>query len=68
MMLTMRIESQPGVAVSTAYVWLTSDEARHLRDVLNSMLEHGARDDWHAHVSSADYQTEVTIAGDTRGT
>jgi hypothetical protein len=38
---------------------LTEDEARELRDTLVTLLED--RGERHEHVSSADYQTELTV-------
>jgi hypothetical protein len=60
----MRIEGEPGQRLSTAYLWLTHDEASELRDAFDQMLA-GADSRWHAHVSATDFQTEVTIALDT---
>jgi len=57
----MRIEGSPGVALSSAFLWLTAAEAAELRDALTDMLATD-QTDWHAHVSSADYQTELTVA------
>ena len=62
-MTSMRIEGTPGERLATAYVWLTRAEAAELRDGLNQMLIEGNAN-WHAHVSSGDYQTEITIALD----
>ena len=59
----MRIESTPGEALQTAYLWLTRSEVAELRDALNDLLADGDAD-WHAHVSSADFRIEVTIALD----
>ena len=61
----MRIEGKPGEPLSTAYLWLTRDEASELRDTLEIMLAQGPDPSWHSHVSAADYQTEVTIAWET---
>jgi hypothetical protein len=59
----MRIESKPGESQSNVYLWLTRDEAGELRDTIDQMMR---EDDsgWHGHVSSADYQTEITVALD----
>ena len=57
----MRIESPPGTARPSAFLWITEAEALELRDALSDMLA-SDQTDWHAHISSADYQTEVTIA------
>jgi hypothetical protein len=42
---------------------LSPEDARELRDTIDKMMQ---EDDsaWHNHVSSADYQTEVTVALD----
>jgi hypothetical protein len=45
------------------YLWLTDSEAAELRDALNDLLAEPG-DGWHAHVSSADYQTEISVARD----
>jgi hypothetical protein len=59
----MRIERPPPNTLPSAFLWLTAGEASELRDALNDLL---ATDqvDWHAHVSSADYETELNIARD----
>lgn len=57
----MRIEGSPGSRLTSAFLWLTPAEAAELRDALNELLV-ADQTDWHAHVSSADYQTELTIA------
>jgi hypothetical protein len=62
-MAIMRIEGKPGEPLSTAYLWLTRDEAQELRDAINDLLS-GSDADWHAHISSADYQAEITVALD----
>ncbi|MDQ3699901.1 MAG: hypothetical protein M3442_03160, partial [Chloroflexota bacterium] len=59
----MRIETGPQQPVAAAYVWLTQSEARELRDALDDLLSH-PRGDWHAHISSGDYGTELTLAAD----
>jgi hypothetical protein len=49
-------------------LYLTRDEAAELRDAADAVLEHFDEPGYHAHVSSADYQTEMTVApevGDT---
>jgi hypothetical protein len=63
MICDMRIEGKPGEPLSNVYLWLTPDEAHELRDTIDQMVR---EDDpsWHGHVSSADYQTEVTVALD----
>ena len=45
------------------YLWLTDSEAAELRDALNDLLAEPG-DGLHAHVSSADYQTEISVARD----
>jgi hypothetical protein len=56
----MRIEGNPGEPLSAACLWLTRDEAKELADTLHQLLRD---DDYeaHHHISSADYQTEVTV-------
>ena len=60
---TMRIEGKPGEGLSTAYLWLTREEAQELRDALTDLLTEGDAH-WHAHISSADYRAEITVALD----
>jgi hypothetical protein len=62
-MRSMRIEGNPGEQLDRAYFWLTRAEAAELRDALGEMLA-GVDASWHAHVSSADYQREITISLD----
>jgi hypothetical protein len=59
----VRIEGKPGEPLPAVYLWLTPAEARELRDDLNDLL---AREDptWHAHIPSAGYEREITIALD----
>ena len=57
----MRSEAGEGQQQTSAYLWLTLAEAAELRDALDDLVR-DPRSDWHAHVSAADYQTEVTIA------
>jgi hypothetical protein len=59
----VRIESSPSEPLRTVYLWLTDSEATELRDALNDLLARPERD-WHVHVSSADYQTEINVARD----
>ena len=43
---------------------LTRAEAAELRDALNDLIERFDRsetDAWHTHVSSSDFQTEITV-------
>jgi hypothetical protein len=60
----MRLQSPERVPQSRVYIWLTEDEASELRDALDDMLKRGPDPGWHAHVSSADYQTEMTVGWD----
>jgi hypothetical protein len=53
--IVMRIESSPGTRLSSAFLWLTAAEASELRGAIDDMLATD-QTDWHAHVSSADYQ------------
>ena len=59
----VRIEGEPGEPLANVYLWLTTDEAREFRDALDDL---GSAEDpnWHAHVSSADFDREITIALD----
>ncbi len=59
----MRIEGD-GKPVSDLLVYLTRAEAAELRDAAEALLENMENPGWHAHVSSADYQIELTIAAD----
>ena len=56
----MRIESEDGSQLRNVSLWLTHDEASELRDALQDMLERGPSAG-HAHVASADYQTQVSV-------
>ena len=60
----MRIETGPDDSeTSTASLYLTQSEARELRSALDDMLGQEPPDlNWHTHVSSADYQTEIALA------
>jgi hypothetical protein len=59
----MRINAD-GHPADCATIFLTRIEASELRDALNDLLDLEPGQPWHAHVSSADYLTEVTIAAD----
>jgi hypothetical protein len=59
----MRIEKAPGEPVRSVYIWLTRTEAGELRGTLDQMLADESLDR-HEHVSSSDYQTEITLAWD----
>lgn len=61
----MRLTAGPDQPLSAVYLWLTVSEAEELRDVLNDLLA-DPRPEWHAHVSSSDYQTEVSVSWDDR--
>jgi hypothetical protein len=56
----MRIERQPGESMATAYLWLTPEEAKELMDTPGQLLRDGDCDAHH-HISSTDFQTEVTV-------
>jgi hypothetical protein len=62
----VRIETSDGASVPTVCVFLTEGEARELRDSVDALLarrvESEPRADDHEHVSSPDYQTEITVA------
>jgi hypothetical protein len=58
----MRIECTPGESTPTAFLWMTRAEAAELRDALDGMLSGPVDPSWHAHVSSGDYGSELTIA------
>ena len=55
-------------ALSEVLLYLTRDEAAELRDAAEAELEHFDEPGYHAHVSSADYQTEMTVAPEVGGT
>lgn len=59
----MRIEAAAGDQLRQIGLWLTPSEARALRDSLDDLLRTD-EPSWHAHVSSADYETEISIARD----
>lgn len=57
-----------GEAAQDGRLWrvtigLTLSEASELRDALNELLE-DRNPDWHAHVSSADFQTELMVTAE----
>ena len=64
-MAIMRIEGTPSEPLSTAYLWLTQEEAAEVRDAMTDLLNEGDAD-WHAHISSTDYKVELTVALDVR--
>src|SRR3954471_9958512 len=51
-----------GAPVSNLSVFLSRAEAAELRDGLDELLQHFGESGRHAHISSPDYQTEITIA------
>jgi hypothetical protein len=57
----VRIENKAHEPQSHAYLWLTLAEASELRDALDDLVRN-AGPEWHAHVASADFGTEITIA------
>jgi hypothetical protein len=57
----MRIEAN-GAPASEVLLYLTRDEATELRDAAEALLRDFDQPGYHAHVSSADYQVELTIA------
>jgi len=59
----MRMGGEPGQRLAPAYLWLTATEAAELRDALNDLIAN-PNAAWHAHVSSSDFKTEVTVALD----
>ena len=61
----MRLEGEPGQNLPEVVLYLTAAEAAELRDTLDGMLAEEPDIDWHAHVMSADGQTEVTVAWDS---
>ncbi len=57
----MRIQRGDDV-LGEVVIFLSRAEARELRDAAEDVLEHFEEDGYHAHISSADYQVEVTLA------
>ena len=60
----MRIEGATGDRLSQVHLWLTPSEASELRDGLDDLVRR-SDPSWHAHVSSSDYETEISIALDS---
>jgi hypothetical protein len=56
----VRITDENGSALAAVYLALTDAEARELRGALNDLLA-APRNGWHANVSDAEYQREITI-------
>lgn len=48
--------------VPQVVLFLARGEATELRDGIDDPLAHFGEEGWHAHVASADYQVEMTIA------
>lgn len=59
----MRITAD-GNTVSDVLVFLTKEEATELRDGIDALLTNFDDPGWHAHVSSPDFQIELTVAPD----
>jgi hypothetical protein len=57
----MRIEKTNGTSLDSVVVALTRGEAAELRDAVTDLLARFNDPDFHIHVSSADYQTELTL-------
>jgi hypothetical protein len=57
----VRIEGD-GSEVRDLLLALTRSEAAELRETLEALLHNFEVPGWHGHVSSADYQTEITVA------
>jgi hypothetical protein len=55
----VRITDADGNALSAVYLALTDDEARELASDLETLQS--AEKGWHAHVSDADFQRELTL-------
>jgi hypothetical protein len=60
----MRIDGN-GAPIQDLLIFLTRPEVGELRDALDALLEHFDEPGWHAHVSSPDYQVEITVAPET---
>ena len=55
----MRITDATGKALNSVYLALTDDEASELADYLEALPS--AEKGWHAHVSDAGFQRDITI-------
>ena len=55
------LEGEPGQSLPAAQLWLAKDDAHGLRDALVDLLA-DEDPDWHAHYSSEDFTTEITLA------
>jgi hypothetical protein len=51
-----------GTSISDLLIYLSKTEAAELRDALTGLLENFDDPGWHAHVSTPDSLTEVTVA------
>jgi len=60
----MKIEVD-GSPATKVLIFLTESEARELRDGLEDLLGNLGSRDWHTHVSSADFSTEITLVPET---
>ena len=62
----MRLEAgRPGPEVSEVTIFLTRAEAQEMSDALRDMLDQAVPDaEWHAHISSTGFQTEIILAWD----
>lgn len=56
------------VELFAVVVYLTRAEAAELRDAAEAVLSEFDVPGYHAHISSNDYQTEITLAPDVRPT
>jgi hypothetical protein len=56
----MRITDSDEKPLDRVYLALTDNEARELRDALDDLLKTDEAG-WHGHVSSSDYDREVTV-------
>ncbi len=55
----MRIADVDGNKLGNVYLALSDDEASELSDALDQLQSESAG--WHAHVSDAEYKTEITV-------
>ncbi len=63
----MRMEAD-GKVVSDVLLFLTKTEAAELRDGIEALLANFDASGWHAHVSSPDFQIELTVAPEVPST
>jgi hypothetical protein len=57
----VRITGKDEATIASVVVYLSPAEARELRDAAEDLLAHPDEPGWHVHISSTDYQTEVTL-------